>query len=455
MACSSADPSRAPSVGFLAAGWHPDLGGVETHTRALALELVAAGRRVEALVIDSRSEAEPYTWRDEVTEGVRVRRVAYRWQDHRALADLACRDRAESLVLGWVEERALPLVHVHHLTGFGASVPLVLRAFGVRVVMSLHDYWMLCPRGQMWHREGEACAAIEDERCAACLADTWPHLMPSRGGAPRGPRGEAIATDRAAAALRTELALEALGACDRLLVPSRAALEVFVRAGVPREKLAHFPNAVDSTGIARAMDGERARAGERDDDSFVLGVLGAVQPSKGVLELAHAVLATGIRELVLEVHGPRESYHGDRSYAEALEALAARDPRVRLMGAFAHDDLARVLARLDALAVPSRWEEVFGLSAREALAAGLPVLASRAGGHAELEAEADVVFIPAEDRAAWIEALRALVGRRTSARRSHWRSSLSPREHASELVRLYEGLGPVALVTVSRPAASE
>jgi glycosyltransferase involved in cell wall biosynthesis len=403
---------------------------------------VSAGWRVEVLASDTVSERAPYEWRDEYRSGARVRRVAYRWQDVRALADLARRERAEELVLGWARERSLELVHLHHLTGFGASLPLALREAGVRVVMTLHDYWMLCPRGQMWHVEGRACEAIVDESCGRCIATTWPHLMPSGSGERRGPRGETLGSNRSAASLRTELALEALAACERLVVPSSAALEVFARAGVERERMVVLPNTVDVAGVASETARERAAVERHDARELVLGVLGAVQPSKGVLELARAVLASGVEEIVLEVHGPRPSYHGDRSYAHTLEELAQREPRIRLMGEYSYAELPRVLARLDALAAPSRWLEVFGLSAREALAAGLPVLASRTGGLAALEGEEGVVLLPPEDPEAWTLALRDLPGLVERSRGARGglpcsSPSLSPQHYARELARIY------------------
>ena len=51
------------------------------------------------------------------------------------------------------------------------------------------------------------------------------------------------------------------------------------------------------------------------------------------------------------------------------------------MAPFAHAEMARAFASLDALVFPSVWEGAgAGIGAREALAAGVPVIASRIGG---------------------------------------------------------------------------
>jgi glycosyltransferase involved in cell wall biosynthesis len=60
-----------------------------------------------------------------------------------------------------------------------------------------------------------------------------------------------------------------------------------------------------------------------------------------------------------------------------------------------------LLAQLDLVAVPSLWEEVHGLDAREARRAGLPVFASDLGGLAA----PGLHLLPAGDGPAWKAAL--------------------------------------------------
>lgn len=70
-----------------------------------------------------------------------------------------------------------------------------------------------------------------------------------------------------------------------------------------------------------------------------------------------------------------------------LEALARRlgvDGRVRFVGRVAHADLPRWLALGDVFVQPSIGEEAFGISVVEAMACGLPVLASQNGGMREI-----------------------------------------------------------------------
>ena len=409
MPVSSSVPDRPGStIGLIGAGWSPDVGGVETHTRLIAHELVRRGWRVEALALDGAREGTPYEACDTRVEGVGLRRIHYRYHDHRALADLVRRDAAERVVLEWVSQRNIDRVHIHHATGFGTSVIEALVRSGRRVFASLHDYWTLCPRGQMWSTSGDVCRRPEPETCGPCLASTWPYLMPSMDGEARSPRGDSLWDDVQAAQARTDFALQCLGFCEALIVPSAAAARIFAGAGVPFESLCVLPNAVESKSYGKAWS-ERRPSRRESHDRIVFGVLGIVQPTKGVLEFARLILGSGDARLQLEVHGPRPAYHGDSSYVQELEALAARHDQIELFPAFEPRLLPDVLARLDALAVPSRWQEVFGLSAREARAAGLPVLASRRGGLLELESDPGVRLVAGDGDVDWGRALQDFV----------------------------------------------
>ena len=254
-------------IGFLCHGWYPDVGGVESHTRDLARELRARGHRVHVLCLSYDPEREPYSVATEEVEGVEVRRMAYRYDDHRALADLVENARARDVVLAWLAESPVDVVHVHHVTGFGSSALQAVRDVGTPLVMTLHDYWSLCPRGQMVQPDGTLDSTPEPERCGKCLANTWPHLMPSGGGELRGPNGYEVDSDATAAGARTSYAVEALTAPNRLFTPSEAAKAVYVRSGVADERIEVVPNGIEVDELSAQV--RRLRAVREGDPGSV------------------------------------------------------------------------------------------------------------------------------------------------------------------------------------------
>jgi len=382
---------------MVTARWWPEVGGIETHARQLAKWLVGQGLKVEVLCLDGDPGREAFEEHESDDEGVRVRRVAYRYQDHETLADIGRNVRLEEIAGRWASEHRLELVHIHHLTGWGHGL---VRALAVRtpVVLTLHDYWMICPRGQLWSASGAACSGPSVERCTPCLTQTWPHLF--------GPDTGAEATEHVKAL--SEAAMEAFESASALLAPSEPALRTLARAGVPKGTLNVFSLGVDCAGLAQEVGRLRAAAPSRE--GRVLGVLGTVQPTKGVIELAQAVLECGVADLRLEIHGPLPPFHGDSTYVDEVRALADAHDEIQLCGPYDPALLPEVLASLDAVAAPSLWEEGYGLSVREAAAAGLPVLVSDAGGlPAIVEVDSAVgVVARRDDPAGLVDAIRWL-----------------------------------------------
>lgn len=109
---------------------------------------------------------------------------------------------------------------------------------------------------------------------------------------------------------------------------------------------------------------------------------------------------------------------GDGSARPALEALAARlgvAERVRFLGFVASARVPALLAHVDVLALPSRFEEL-GTAVVEALRAGVPVVASDVGGLPEVVGDAGLLHAPG-DAEACARGLAAVLGDRALAAR--------------------------------------
>ncbi|HEX6714606.1 MAG TPA: glycosyltransferase family 4 protein, partial [Thermoleophilaceae bacterium] len=102
-------------------------------------------------------------------------------------------------------------------------------------------------------------------------------------------------------------------------------------------------------------------------DGPVVGFVGSIQPSKGVLDLVRAMREVDARLVVVG--------HGTGRYADDVRREAGE--RVTFTGPV--DDARALMRWFDVLAVPSH-REAFGTVAAEALAAGTPVVATRGGG---------------------------------------------------------------------------
>ena len=191
-----------------------------------------------------------------------------------------------------------------------------------------------------------------------------------------------------------------------------------------------------------------------------LGVVGQISPWKGQDD-AIRILA-GVRERVpgarlrivgaVVFSGPEVTFDNDafhRRLVELADELGVGDA-VELCGAT--DDLESAFGAIDVLLVPS-WEEPFGRVVAEAMAAGVPVVATCRGGPAELiEGGVSGYLAQPRDPVAWTDTcvrlltdapLRARIG---NGGRRRITSVLDRRESIEQALRLYRGL------TNGRPA---
>ncbi|MFL6280568.1 MAG: glycosyltransferase [Vicinamibacterales bacterium] len=172
------------------------------------------------------------------------------------------------------------------------------------------------------------------------------------------------------------------------------------------------PSRVLSPGVDTVMfcPDPVARANMRNllgwrSDEPVVGFAGRFVPEKGVDTVLHAFVHSAHRWNVLFVGG------GPR--AAGIESLRLQHPsRVRLVRDARHDEMPAYLRTMDLLCVPSRptarWKEQFGRTLIEAMACGVPVVASDSGEIPYVVQDAAVV-IPPNDLAQWTETIDRLI----------------------------------------------
>jgi glycosyltransferase involved in cell wall biosynthesis len=183
--------------------------------------------------------------------------------------------------------------------------------------------------------------------------------------------------------------------------------------------VAHSPVDLDRLGAAADLDRRRARAALRipADATPVLGVVAQLTPWKAQDDAVRIVAGLrdahpGVRLLVVGsakfVSG--STRHDNRAFVRRLEALIAEldlGDRVMLLGE--RSDVPELLRALDILLLPS-WEEPFGRVVVEALAVGVPVAATSAGGPREvLRDGVEGLLLPPHRPDAWVAALSPLL----------------------------------------------
>lgn len=364
--------------------------GTEQYCRAVAREATRRGHDVTILSLD------PWVWRDdpplwlrdEPYEGLSTLRLRH-WEGLSANDVLLDGHNpvVAHKVAGVLAELRPDAVHVFHLRRLGADLIDAARAHAERVVVSLTDFWFLCPRFTLQKRDGSLCEGPPDGGlgCLRCefedlapLADD-PAIAPALRAAAagvdhsphrRGPAARAIAVLR-----RKDELLARLARAHAVVAPSRFLAAMFEKNGFPADRLQVLPYGLEPDRVRRLPVTRPRRP-------LSVGFAGVLSPWKAPDLLVRA--GKRVRgELRVTIHGRTEEgmFQG---YIDAMRADAASDPRIHFPGAFDQARVSDVMADLDLLVVPSLWYENTPFVVLEAFAAGVPVAVSALGGLTEV-----------------------------------------------------------------------
>ncbi len=339
------------------------VGGVEQHVDGLARALIAAGHEVQVFSKTGRTGPSQGELIEDQGSPYPVTRVVYRYEGLDSLHSLYANEVTELALRHWLNDQHFDIAHVHHMTGLSTGILDIFAEMGLPCVMTLHDYWTICPRGQMWHRDGSTCTEVAPERCADCL-------RPAFGGwVPTGEEGAAIT------AKVHSHALNILSKPTRLIVPSARVTAPFEALGIPAERFHVVSNGVDT----KALEG-LPLADYDGSRPLRIGFMGTLIPSKGLDVLLRAFTQLPLGAACLRIHGNAVPYHGDESYLTRCFSLLDPDHDATYFGPYQTKDLPAILSEIDVLVAPALWHEAFGLTVREAQAAGRPIIVSRVGG---------------------------------------------------------------------------
>jgi glycosyltransferase involved in cell wall biosynthesis len=246
------------------------------------------------------------------------------------------------------------VVHAHNtLPLFGPRALEAARAAGAAVVMHLHNLRLFCAIG-VAARDGGPCFRCHHRNTLPGL------LLNCRGSLPE------------AAVYATALARHqpaTFRSVDRFVAPSLYAAGQSALLGVPAEKIDVVPHYLPANAFA-----EESRA---TDGGYAL-VAARLTPEKGV---DTAIQAAALADIPLRVAGEGPDA------AELMELANVIGAPADFIGRLDRAGMERELQGAAMLLMPSRYHEFAGYSALEAMAAGVPVIASRVGALQEILGE--------------------------------------------------------------------
>ena len=416
--------------------------GVERVAEQTALQLRAAGDEVTVLFRrETQAPPMPAVQRGR-HRGVETRMIAGGGPLHSTFPRFMP-------VLERIFERTLLEVEPHvvlccHLMDHSPAYVSIAHRWRIPVVLELHDYYTVCEWARLQRPSGDLCPGPNAGH--ACATHCFPE--------------QERTLERWA--LRTHMFRRALEQADALVAPSHFVADYYAKtfgSAVPDVR-------VIGNGVAAPSRPPHEPGG--GSEPLKLAYIGTVVAHKGVHVILEALAKARLPAVHLTLFGV-----GVDSYVRELHEHARKiDGLVlRAFGPYAPEQLPLLLEDTDAVVIPSLVTETYSITAREAFARGLPVIASRIGALPEgvRDGENGLLFDPGSAfqlarHLQTIDADRALLGLLgTGIRHSDW---TSVPERADRMRRILlevaerrpdgrSALGELAELTVLREALSE
>ncbi len=372
----------------------PDrVGGAAWRAYRTARWLIRQGHQVQVICVESIShQGDTLHSVDERYDGVPVRRLYFNLKQapHPFLWSYRNPWIGEHL-RGFLREFAPDVLHL--ISGYLMSGAAISTAgeLGIPVVVTLTDFWFLCPHINLVQSDGTLCQMpIDHLKCTLCLCKEKRRLrIPDHlskgilGGVlrrlwqhPLGLRLSGVSHLKQEVQLRHDYLLSLLNAVEVVISPSRFLKQLFEAQGVRPRRFLYIRQGLDLEGWAPAEQ-------QPANSHLRIGYIGQIARHKGVdvLMRAFCQLHPGKRKPQLFIYGHAEQFPG---FTRQLQNdIRGRDDVV-FAGRFDNSRIGRIHAGLDVLVVPSVWYENSPTVILEAFAAGTPVVTSDLGGMAEL-----------------------------------------------------------------------
>ncbi len=357
MTFASADTPAAQSnrrrILFTMFGWSASGGGT-MFPRSVALELARRGNEVGVFYAAGRhvENPQPYLLQRNADEGVTLYGLFNRPSE---FLDVAAprREAADSQALQAfrqvLDEFKPDLVHFHNFLGLSFAIAAAARERGIPTVYTPHNYHMIDPALYLINSDLRRWKST-DFFSESELATTQPR------------EDWEVRISAARRALRQDIdcTIAVSGRVKQLLVDFGAdENKTFVVHQMPQSTNALLEQAAQKTEVHRPLR---------------VGFIGAMIPHKGVHRLVQAMQMLDAETVECWIYG-----YGSPEFKQLLDQLDKKNT-IRWQGEYDIADLAKIAAGLDAIVIPSVWEECAGLVLAESLAANLPVIASDIGG---------------------------------------------------------------------------
>jgi glycosyltransferase involved in cell wall biosynthesis len=251
------------------------------------------------------------------------------------------------------------LIHAHNLSGLSfAPIAYAKKSLKVPVIMTLHDFWLVCPKNTLLTNEGVLCAHGGISGCDGCNLYFASPLS------------------RISMNVRNKIVSEFSKYINIYISPSKRLKDIISQKGYD----------LDIRCIKNGLDLESYMSIKRDEQpkgKIKILMLGRISYHKGIyimLDALERLVKSGCTNVELILVGSIEDRY---KLTNSINGKKLRN-YVRVLGNVSEGNKIDIFKEADIFVLPSLWYENQPLSIIEAMASGLPVIGSNVGGIPEM-----------------------------------------------------------------------
>jgi len=246
------------------------------------------------------------------------------------------------------------IIHVCHSMRVG-SIIRVAKHRKIPIVITLTDFWLMCPRGIALTQKGELCYNPEDGmKCVReCYGNLWKDKLIQRFNE----TNEVFQT--------VNCAIFATNFLKRVFKNNNFSSHAkLIRFGKDYSNIRHNKREYS------------------ENSEITLGFLSTLLPHKGTHVLLEAYNNVNMENIRLKIYGDYSGMH--RYYYDELKEIVKDNKKVEFCGKYKYEEMPDILDEIDIVVVPSIWWENTPLVLLRALAHNVPSIVSNLGGLTEV-----------------------------------------------------------------------
>ncbi len=329
-----------------------------------------------------------------------------------AMAFVHNRDASKSLEQ-LIQKEKPNIAHLHNIYHqiTPAIIPL-LKKHGIKVIMTLHDYKLLCPSYSMIDNDGIICDK--------CSGKSFWHSAVNKCQSGAGFKSLLLAIEG-----YWHKWARSYDMVDLFLSPSTFLAELMVKYRIDQEKILVLHNGIDTNKFSHS-----------EEDAGYAVYFGRISREKGVQTLLKAHQSSKTK-LPLKIVGT----------GPLLHEMQEKYPQAEYTGYKIGDELYKLISESSFVVVPSEWYENCSMVVLEAMAMGKPVIGSKTGGIPEQVEDGKTGFLFEMGNVEELVAKMSLLAGNAQLRRKMGKAARKKLEldyslnaHCRKLFSIYEDL---------------